>query len=106
VAIAAAIVWPFASLQTLHKLTFLGWIAVASILVAIFTVVIAVGVSDRPAAAPPAPEPYELGLVAFGNPSFADGMNAVSAIFFAFTGTSSLCVHHCHCMIPRASPGD
>ncbi|TNY23546.1 transmembrane amino acid transporter protein-domain-containing protein [Rhodotorula diobovata] len=89
VAIAAAIVWPFASLQTLHKLTFLGWIAVASILVAIFTVVIAVGVSDRPAAAPPAPEPYELGLVAFGNPSFADGMNAVSAIFFAFTGTSS-----------------
>ncbi|GAA5935828.1 hypothetical protein JCM3775_007342 [Rhodotorula graminis] len=89
VAIAAVIAFPFASLRTFGNLKWLGYVAVVSILVSIFTVVIAVGLADRPALAPPAPEPFDLGVRAFGNPSFADGMSAVSSVFFAFTGTSS-----------------
>lgn len=92
VAIAAVIAFPFASLRTFGNLKWLGYVAVVSILVSIFTVVIAVGLADRPALAPPAPEPFDLGVRAFGSPSFAEGMSAVSSIFFAFTGTSSLCV--------------
>ena len=101
VAIAAVIAFPFASLRTFGNLKWLGYVAVVSILVSIFTVVIAVGLADRPALAPPAPEPYDLGVRAFGSPSFAEGMSAVSSIFFAFTGTSSLCVHP---SLQRASP--
>ncbi|GAA5843515.1 hypothetical protein JCM9279_000776 [Rhodotorula babjevae] len=89
VAISAAIVFVPASLRTFGKLTWLGWGAVVSILAAIFTALIAIAVADRPALAPPAPEPFDLGVRAFADPSFTDAMNAVSAIFFAFTGTSS-----------------
>ncbi|GAA5820484.1 hypothetical protein JCM3770_005547 [Rhodotorula araucariae] len=89
VAIAAAIVYPMASLRTFGNLKVLGWVAIVSILAGIFTVVIAVGAGGRPSLAPPAPEPLDLNVRAFANPTFAEAMSAVSSIFFAFTGTSS-----------------
>ncbi|BGP40554.1 hypothetical protein JCM10449v2_004516 [Rhodotorula kratochvilovae] len=89
VAIAAVIVFPLASIRTFGDLKMLGWVAIVSILAGIFIVVIAVGAGGRPSLAPPAPEPLDLNVRAFANPTFAEAMSAVSSIFFAFTGTSS-----------------
>lgn len=51
-----------------------------------FLVTIAVGVSDRPAAAP-ATGPFDKDLRMFNNPGFAAALSAVSQINFAFAGT-------------------
>jgi hypothetical protein len=53
---------------------------------AVGTVTIAVGVQDRPAEAPQFGE-WDLVVVAVGNPSFAQAMNAIATVVLAFAGT-------------------
>ncbi|GAP92251.2 hypothetical protein SAMD00023353_10100220 [Rosellinia necatrix] len=88
VAVAAIVGFSLASIQTLGRITWLAWIGLVGILTAIFTVTIAVGVQDRPAAAPQE-GPWESDFKIIGNPSFAEGIAAVSSIVFAYAGTPS-----------------
>ncbi|WWC57926.1 uncharacterized protein I303_100461 [Kwoniella dejecticola CBS 10117] len=89
VAVAAVIAFCVASVRTLHKLSPLAWIGLVSIITALLTLTVAVGVQERPAAAPRTPEPFKSDFKLFGNPSFVEAISAVSAIFFAYTGTPS-----------------
>ena len=51
-----------------------------------FTLTIAVGVQDRPAAAPQT-GPFTSDFKTWGDPTFAEAMSAVSTIVFAFAGS-------------------
>jgi hypothetical protein len=57
-----------------------------SILAAIFTVTISVGVQDRPALAPKT-GPWETGFQVIGHPSFTEASSAISALILAYAGT-------------------
>lgn len=85
VAVAAIIALIFASIRTLGKVSALAWIGMASILAAIFTVTIATGVQDRPAAAPQTGN-FKSNWELVGNPSFYEAMSAISSLIFAFAG--------------------
>ena len=50
--VPAVVVFIFASIQTLNKISILGWIGLVSVFAAVMTMTIAVGVQDRPSAAP------------------------------------------------------
>lgn len=86
--VAAATVLGFllASVRTLGKISWLGWIGLVSILAAIFTVTISVGVQDRPALAPKT-GPWETGFQVIGHPSFTEASSAISALILAYAGT-------------------
>lgn len=86
VAVAAIGVMCLASVRTLSRMTFLAWAGLISLLVAIFTVTIAVGVQDRPDTAPQEGT-WESDYKLFNAPSFADGMSAISTIILAYAGT-------------------
>ena len=60
-------------------------------IVSIMLVTIAVAVGGRPSLAPQT-GPWDKDLVLFGNPSFAEAMNAISNLVFSYAGTSALCV--------------
>ncbi|KAJ3515165.1 hypothetical protein NM208_g14999 [Fusarium decemcellulare] len=85
VAVAAIFAFVFGSIQTLGRISMLAWIGVSSIVIAVFTITIAVGIQDRPAAAPSGPwkSDYEL----FKQPSFNEAMSALTTIIFAYCGT-------------------
>ncbi|EON62596.1 hypothetical protein W97_01820 [Coniosporium apollinis CBS 100218] len=86
VAVAAIIGFGLSSIQTLGKITWLAWLGLTCILTAIFTVTIAVGIQDRPAAAPPEGvfvSDYKL----TNNPSFTQAISACSSLVFAYAGT-------------------
>ncbi|OJJ01325.1 hypothetical protein ASPVEDRAFT_52279 [Aspergillus versicolor CBS 583.65] len=87
VAVAAIIGLLFGSIRTLGRLSFLAWIGLICILIAVFTVTIAVGVQERPAAAPQSDGPWESDYKLFGNPSFTEAITAVSSLIFAYCGT-------------------
>jgi amino acid permease len=86
VAVGAVIAFLVASIQTLDKISWIGWIGVGSIISAVITLAVAVGVSDRPSAAPQT-GPFEIDVKASANPGFIDAMNAINIILFAFSGT-------------------
>lgn len=50
-------------------------------------VTIAVGIQDRPAAAPKTDTPWVSDYKLIGNPSFTEGITAVCSLVFAFSGT-------------------
>lgn len=114
VAVAAVLGFGLGSVRTLGRITWLAWVGVTSILVAsrsfdllfffflfqtientfgfsnvqktVLIVTIAVGVEDRPAAAPqdgPWSSDYEL----FKRPTFHAAASALSSLTFAFAGT-------------------
>ncbi|KAK5090174.1 hypothetical protein LTR64_006106 [Lithohypha guttulata] len=86
VAIAAIVGFGLSSIQTLGKISWLAWIGLICILVAIFTCTIAVGIQDRPAEAPTTGvfiSDYKL----FRNPTITDALSACSSLVFAFAGT-------------------
>ncbi|GAA5988515.1 hypothetical protein JCM11641_003300 [Rhodosporidiobolus odoratus] len=85
VAVAAIFCIPIASLRKLDSITWITWVGVAAIIVAVFTVTIAVPVGGRPALAPPTGD-YEVKIVIWGTPSFAEGLNAVASIVSAYAG--------------------
>ncbi|KAF5232443.1 hypothetical protein FAUST_8728 [Fusarium austroamericanum] len=88
VAVAAVLGFSFASIRTLGKIGWLAWVGLVCIMTAIFCVTVAVGVQDRPAAAPrPEEGHWKSDWKLVGNPSFVDGITAVSSHIFAFSGT-------------------
>ncbi|KAE8394450.1 transmembrane amino acid transporter protein-domain-containing protein [Aspergillus alliaceus] len=87
VAVAAIVGFMLSSIRTLGRITWLAWIGLVCILTAILIVTIAVGIQDRPAAAPQDGvwvSDYKI----INNPSFSQAITAVSSIVFAYSGTS------------------
>ncbi|WYZ37726.1 hypothetical protein EsH8_II_001232 [Colletotrichum jinshuiense] len=83
---AAIIGFGFSSLRTLGRISWLAWIGVASIVIAVFTVTIAVGLQDRPAAAPQG-VPWKSDYKIIGNPTFTEAIAAISSLVFSYAGT-------------------
>ncbi|KAJ4252319.1 hypothetical protein NW762_010916 [Fusarium torreyae] len=88
VAVAAIVTFLMASIRTLGRISFIAWIGLTSILAAILTLTVAVGVQDRPAAAPQ-DVPWETNYELFKTPSFLEAVSAVSSLIFAFAGTTA-----------------
>lgn len=86
VAVSAVLGFILMSIRTLDRISWLSWVGVVSILAAIFTMVIAVGLQDRPASAPQQ-GPWDKDFHLFKAPSFAKAMNAVSSVIFATAAT-------------------
>ncbi|OAL24452.1 hypothetical protein AYO20_10678 [Fonsecaea nubica] len=74
------------SIQTLGRISWLAWVGLTSIVTAILTVTIAVGVQSRPADAPQV-GPWSSDYKLFKNPSFTDAISAISSLVFAYAGT-------------------
>ncbi|GAA6034617.1 hypothetical protein JCM8097_005425 [Rhodosporidiobolus ruineniae] len=87
VAVALIVTYPIASLRTLGSIKWVGWVGLASMVVSILLVTIAVGAGNRPSIAPQE-GPWDKGLVMWGNPSFADAMNAVANLLLSYGGTA------------------
>jgi hypothetical protein len=102
IAVAAVVTATFASIRTLDKISwlgqltilwtiqqlvdilfFVGWVGLVSIVVAIMTTVISVGLTERPAAAPQT-GPFHIDRVAINNPTFVDAFVSLVNIVFAF----------------------
>jgi hypothetical protein len=88
VVVSAVIITSIASIQTLDRISWLGWVGVFSIMASIITLAVAVGVQDRPSAAPPT-GPWSTGVVAVNTPSFTEGITAVASAVFAYAGAPS-----------------
>ncbi|KAM5341952.1 hypothetical protein ACJ41O_014983 [Fusarium nematophilum] len=86
VAVAAVAGFLFASIRTLGRIGWLAWIGLVCIMTAIFCVTVAVGVQDRPAAAPTEGH-WESDYKLTNAPTFVSGISAVSSHIFAFSGT-------------------
>jgi hypothetical protein len=86
VAVSAILGFMLASVRTLGKVSWLGWVGLFSILAAIFTVTISVGVQDRPDQAPQT-GPWDSGFQVIGHPSFTEASSAISALILAYAGT-------------------
>ena len=86
VVVSAIIGFLCGSIQTLGRISWLAWVGIVSILAGVFTVTIAVGVEDRPAAAPKTPGPFISDWKVTKNPSFGDAMSAIATIIFAYSG--------------------
>nr|XP_031858123.1 uncharacterized protein CI109_006464 [Kwoniella shandongensis]KAA5525195.1 hypothetical protein CI109_006464 [Kwoniella shandongensis] len=84
--IGAVIVALFASIQTLARISWLGWVGLVSIMSAVITLMVSVGVTDRPSLAPVGEE-FVIVTRAFASPSFVEAINAVSIVVFAYAGT-------------------
>ena len=83
---AAVIGFLTGSIRTLGKISWLAWAGVISIITALLTLTIAVGLQDRPAAAPQDGtfvSDYKL----IGNPTFIEAMSALNTFVFAYAGT-------------------
>ncbi|KAF7715060.1 Uncharacterized protein PECH_003530 [Penicillium ucsense] len=86
VAVAAVIAFLFASIQTLGRISWLAWVGLFAILTSIMIVTVAVGIQDRPSAAPKDAvwvSDYKL----FAHSSFYQAISAISTLVFAFAGT-------------------
>ncbi|KAH7171262.1 transmembrane amino acid transporter protein-domain-containing protein [Dactylonectria macrodidyma] len=86
VAIAAIISFSLSSIRTLGRLTWLAWVGVGAILTAIMIVTIAVGIQDRPSAAPTTGH-WESDFKIIGSPTFTKAISAISSIVFSYAGT-------------------
>ncbi|KAE8158602.1 transmembrane amino acid transporter protein-domain-containing protein [Aspergillus tamarii] len=86
VAVAAILGFMFSSIRTLGHITWLAWIGLVCILTAILMVTIAVGVEERPASAPK-DGVWVSDFKIVNNPSFSEGITAVSSLVFAYSGT-------------------
>ncbi|KAI5366205.1 Putative amino acid transporter, transmembrane domain-containing protein [Septoria linicola] len=100
VVVGALMGFLFGSIQTLGKVSFIAWAGVAGILTAIFTVTIAVGVQDRPAAAPQEGL-YVSNYKIVGAPTFAEGISAVGTIVFAFSCLPAFFACHAEMRNPK-----
>ncbi|KAI9695088.1 MAG: hypothetical protein M1820_008950 [Bogoriella megaspora] len=86
VAVAVIIGFVLGSIQTLGRVSWLAWVGIVSILTAILTLTISVGVQDRPAAAPQT-GPWQSNFKLFKSPSTAEALASLSSIVFAYAGT-------------------
>lgn len=85
VAVCAIVGFLMASVQTLGKITWLGWVGLVSIVAAVLTLTISVGVQDRPAAAPQE-GPWERDFRIIGEPTFLQASSAISNLILAYAG--------------------
>ncbi|KAB8203954.1 transmembrane amino acid transporter protein-domain-containing protein [Aspergillus parasiticus] len=88
VAVAAIVTFCLTSIRTLGRISWIAWVGLFSILGAILTLTIAVGVQDRPASAPPK-GPWKSDYELFKTPSFLEAASAISTLVFAYSGTSA-----------------
>ncbi|KAL0940401.1 transmembrane amino acid transporter [Colletotrichum truncatum] len=95
VAIAAIASFGLSSIRTLGRMSWLAWVGVASIMAyqrltsrTVFTVTIAVGIQDRPAAAPQTGE-FKSDYKIINNPSFTKAIASISSIVFSYAGTGA-----------------
>ncbi|OQD74182.1 hypothetical protein PENDEC_c012G01829 [Penicillium decumbens] len=86
--IVMLIVALFASARKFETIGWLTWAGFLSVFVAVFIVVIAVGVISRPAAAPQT-GPFDLGFNIVAQAAFAPAITAVQTMFTASAGTSA-----------------
>ncbi|OCF30956.1 hypothetical protein I316_07362 [Kwoniella heveanensis BCC8398] len=85
VAVCAIVGFILASIRTLGNISWLGWVGLISMLSAIITLTISVGVQDRPAEAPQV-GPYDSGFRVIGHPSFVEASTAISSLILAYAG--------------------
>lgn len=85
--ICAVIVGLIASIQTLDKISWFTWVGVIGIFSSLITLAIAVGLQDRPNAAPPAPQPWDKQIKTIGSPTLLEAMAAISTVIFSYSGT-------------------
>ncbi|KAL1406706.1 hypothetical protein Q8F55_008412 [Vanrija albida] len=86
IAVGGVLAFLLGSIRTLGKITWIGWVGLASLLIAIFIVTIAVGVQDRPSAAPQH-GPFDKEFRLFGKSTFAQATSGVNQILFAYGST-------------------
>lgn len=86
VAVAAVLGGSLGSIRTLGRISWLAWVGLVCILTAIFTVTIAVGVQERPAAAPK-DGVWVSDFALTANPTFTEAISAISSLVFAYAGT-------------------
>ncbi|OLN86262.1 N amino acid transport system protein 4 [Colletotrichum chlorophyti] len=86
VAVAAVIGFSFSSMRTLGRISWLAWVGVTSIIVAVLTVTIAVSLQERPAAAPK-DVPWTSDFKIVNTPSFTKAIGAISSLIFSYAGT-------------------
>ena len=79
VLVAAILNFLVSSIQTLDKISFIGWVGLFGLMSAIITLTISVGVQDRPAAAPQT-GPYDLDVIIVAHPTFLEAMPALSTV--------------------------
>ncbi|KAJ6172402.1 transmembrane amino acid transporter protein-domain-containing protein [Penicillium chermesinum] len=87
VAVAAIVAFLFGSIRTLGKVSWLAWIGLICILTAILIVTIAVGVQNRPSAAPKEGVWHSDYKIVNSSASFSSAISAVTTIVFAYAGT-------------------
>ncbi|KAJ0166204.1 N amino acid transport system protein [Colletotrichum tanaceti] len=89
VAVAAIVGFGFSSLRTLGRISWLAWVGVISIIVAVLTVTIAVSLQDRPAEAPRDDDAavWESDFKIVNTPSFTQAVGAISSLVFSYAGT-------------------
>ncbi|KAJ5579226.1 amino acid transporter [Penicillium hetheringtonii] len=85
VAVAAIIAFTFSSIQTLARISWVAWIGAVCIIVAVFTVTIAVGVQGHPPAINGVVPPSDYKVI--GNPNFVEAMAAISTVCLTYAGT-------------------
>ena len=99
VVIAMLGTFALASIQTLNKISILGWIGFVSVMAAILIITVAVGIQDRPSAAPQL-GPWDKNISAFNSEgTFLGGMAAVSTVVFSYSGTPAVSI----CIAPDQS---
>ncbi|WWC62344.1 uncharacterized protein I303_104940 [Kwoniella dejecticola CBS 10117] len=87
VVVAMVGTFALASIQTLSKVSILGWIGFVSVMAAILIITISVGIQDRPSAAPQT-GPWDKNIAAVNHEgTFLGGMGAVSTVVFSYSGT-------------------
>ncbi|KAL1642411.1 hypothetical protein SLS58_005485 [Diplodia intermedia] len=86
VAVGAIIGWACGSIQTLGRITWLAWVGLAGIITSILALTVAVGVQDRPDAAPQESH-WQSDYKIFGDPTFAEAAAALASLVFAYAGT-------------------
>jgi hypothetical protein len=84
--VAAFAGWMLASIRTLGKITWLGWVGLVSIMAAILTLTIAVGVQERPDLAPQV-GPWSKDLKITTAAEFGTAMSAINSILFAYAAS-------------------
>ncbi|KAI7778975.1 hypothetical protein LA080_001492 [Diaporthe eres] len=85
VVVGAIVGFLFASIRTLGKMSWLAWVGVGTIITSIFILAVAVGVQERPAAAPQEGV-WVSDFKITNTPDFAGAVSAVSSLIFAFGG--------------------
>ncbi|KAJ5557980.1 hypothetical protein N7535_009473 [Penicillium sp. DV-2018c] len=86
-AIAAILGLATSSVRTLGRITWLAWVGLPCILVAVLIATIAVSIQDRPASAPYTETAWVSDFKTFGDPTLVEALTAISRIVFAFSGT-------------------